>query len=195
MVQLASICQWPFCPVYMIAMFKEAPSPAATGNPEKYLLGGNMRSHWVKQLLCSHCDSHQKGRTLQGEALHVEVTHVFVMPSTIAWFSTVWGISKCLRQFSDPKTSRVNRDWKKRRRKNTPTYLHFSVVLTRAGDIFKTPFAEMNTLSPYSVSKSSCIVPIMMQPLLCKSQQQLWTAQSAVDQCLPPIQLQIGLNH
>lgn len=55
-----------------------------------------------------------------------------------------------------PKTSRANRDWKKRRRK-TPTYLHFSVMLTRAGHILTTPSAEMNTLSPYSVSKSSIL--------------------------------------
>lgn len=139
-------------------MFKEAWSPAATGNPEKHLSGGKMRSHWVKQLLCSHCDSHQKGRALQGQALHVEVTHVFMMPSTIiAWFSTVWGISKCLRQFSGPKTSRANRDRKEKRRKKTPTYLHFSVMLTRAGHIFNTPSAEMNILSPYSISKSSIL--------------------------------------
>lgn len=129
-------------------MFKEAWSPAATGNPEKHLSGGKMRSHWVKQLLCSHYDSHQKGRTLQGRTLHVEVTHVFMMPSTIiVWFSTVWGISKCLRQFPGPKTSRANRDREKRRRKKTPTYLHLPVMLTGAGHIFKTSSAEMNTLS------------------------------------------------
>lgn len=181
----------------VIVMFKDAWSPAATGNPEKHLVRGSLRSHWVKWLLCSHYDSHQEGKTLQGQELHVELTHICMMLSTIkAWFSTAWGISNFPKQFSGPKTSRENRDRKKRGRKKTPTYLQFSVLLARAGHIFKTHLQRGILIHLFQFQNPPCcIVPTMLQPLLCKSWQQLWTAQSAVDHCLPPIQLQIGLNH
>lgn len=119
-----------FLPCVYDSDVQRAWSPAVTGNPEKHLARGSLRYHWVKQLLCSHYDSHQEGRTLQGEEFNVEVTHVFMMPSTIiAWFSTVWGISNFLRQFSGPKTSRANKERKKRgRKKDTNLFTLLSPV-------------------------------------------------------------------
>lgn len=154
----------------MIVVFKEARSPAVTGNPEKHLIRGSLGSHWVKRLLCSHCDSHQEGRTLQGQELHMELTHVFMMSFTIkAWFSKTWGISNFLRQVSSPKTSRANRDRKKRQRNKTPTYLHFSVLLSRTGHIFKTHLQRWILVQIIQSENSPyCIVPTMLQPLLCK---------------------------
>lgn len=114
-----------------------------------------------------------------------------------SWFSTVWGISNFLRQFSGPKTYRANRDRKKRGRKKTPTYLHFSVLLTRAGHIFKTHLQNEYSFPLFTFK----ILHAALYPPCCSlcsanhdsSSEQpslLWTSAS-----LPPIQLQIGLNH
>lgn len=182
----------------MIVMFKESWSPAVTSNPEKHLIRGGLRSHWVKWLLCSHYDSHQEERTLEGQEIHVEVTHVFMIPSTIiAWFSTVWGISNFLRQFSGPKTYRANRDRKKRGRKKTQSYLHFSVLLTRAGHIFKTHLQNEYSfpLFTFKILHAALYPPCCS---LCSANHNSSSEQPSLlrtSTSLPPIQLQIGLNH